>query len=208
MVTKIELQRIMTWMAKRKDTTDWPEGGAATIGRALVAAGQQIVEKQDEAKRAKRDASIMRWCNVVVAVALLVMAVVQVAKAEERIEREVKCLALNVYHEARSEPEMGQQMVAAVTLHRARATGRSVCRTVYAPHQFSWTDLPRERQRVLEPGAWHRAMLVAKQAYFRQHILGLEPPLMASHFHTLDVRPSWAAALTHVATIGRHRFYA
>lgn len=49
------------------------------------------------------------------------------------------CLALNIYFEARNEPQSGQYAVAEVTLRRAAQTGRPVCNEVFTDAQFSWT---------------------------------------------------------------------
>ena len=48
-------------------------------------------------------------------------------------------LTLNVYHEARSEPEIGQMAVALVTLNRANERHLPIKEIVQEPYQFSWT---------------------------------------------------------------------
>ncbi len=113
------------------------------------------------------------------------------------------CLALNVYFEARSEPAEGQRAVAEVTLRRSRTRGASVCETVFAPSQFSWTLLPHERRRVTDLQAWTRAEVVARDALqgSSDHARG------ATHFHADYVDPPWAAALCPTTRIGRHVFY-
>lgn len=147
--------------------------------------------------------TVGRWCNVIVAAALVAMAVVQCAKGAERIDREVQCLALNVYHEARGEPLVGQFAVAHVTLERAAQMRRSICRTVFAPGQFSWTAENHGRAHGL---AWQRALHVAKTAWLHDAI-GLAPPMRADHYHTKAVAPMWASRFERVGTIGAHHFY-
>ena len=56
------------------------------------------------------------------------------------IEMAITCLALNLYHEARGEPEIGQWAVAQVTMNRAEHDPAKVCDTVFKPRQFSWTN--------------------------------------------------------------------
>ena len=46
-------------------------------------------------------------------------------------------LTLNVYHEARGEPEVGQLAVAHVTLNRAMEERTSIAEVVRKPYQFS-----------------------------------------------------------------------
>jgi spore germination cell wall hydrolase CwlJ-like protein len=147
--------------------------------------------------------TVARWCNVIVAAALVGMCTIQAAKGAERAEREIACLALNVYHEARGEPLIGQFAVAYVTLERANAKRRSVCRTVYEPGQFSWTAEKHGRAHGL---AWRRAVHVAKTVWLHD-VLGLEPPMRATHFHADYVSPAWRRSMQYIETIGRHRFY-
>ncbi len=53
-------------------------------------------------------------------------------------------LSLNVYHESRGEPEIGQLAVAHVTLNRALEDNKSVADVILAPNQFSWTFQKKE----------------------------------------------------------------
>ncbi len=127
------------------------------------------------------------------------------------LERSVHCLALNIYHEARSEPELGQRAVAAVTLNRV-ASGefpRSVCGVVQqggkgrANCQFSWwcdalTDRPRES------AAWLHALDLS-----RKTLSGLtaDPTGGALYYHAVHVEPGWSQDFRRTARIGRHLFY-
>lgn len=127
-------------------------------------------------------------------------------------DSDLDCLALNVYFEARSEPEIGQVAVAAVTLNRVRdpAFPDTICAVVkqgeeYGRHrcQFSWwcdgrDDTPRN------PSAWQRARLIASLALSR----ALEDPTSgALWYHADHVQPSWSRSMAMIAQIGRHLFY-
>ena len=123
------------------------------------------------------------------------------------------CLALNIYHEARSQPLIEQLAVAQVVLNRvdARAYPDDVCSVVYHNKypgrlhkcQFSWfcdgkSDTPRDAD------AW----LVANQVAS----LALSPELPdlvdgATHYHAHYVNPTWSRILEPVATVGGHKFY-
>jgi len=126
-------------------------------------------------------------------------------------ETDVECLALNIYHEARSEPPRGQLAVAAVTLNRLHSPAYpdSVCAVVKQGGQrrhacqFSWwcdgkSDEPTEKR------PWGRALAMA-----RRSLLGLaeDPTGGATHYHATYVDPFWAAHLEHTVQIGRHLFY-
>jgi spore germination cell wall hydrolase CwlJ-like protein len=136
----------------------------------------------------------------------------ELARHEER--RNLTCLAWNVYFEARGEPLAGQYAVAEVTMNR-RASGRfsdTVCGVVYQQNwdplrkryvgAFSWT----ERQALPLPAGeeWERAWKVAESVYFMR-----EPPKLhgVMYFHSVHIKPEWAAGRKPVARIGRHVFY-
>lgn len=126
-------------------------------------------------------------------------------------EESVRCLALNIYHEARAEPEKGQLAVAAVTLNRVASPvfPNSVCKVVKQGGkkrngcQFSWwcdrhPDEPREAE------AWRRALELSRKA------LGGEisdPTDGALYYHATRVKPRWARSFARTGKIGRHLFY-
>lgn len=88
------------------------------------------------------------------------------------------CLAKNVYFEARLEPELGQRLVAHVTLERQRENslrfGRpAICNVVYhkttrnsgrTTAQFSWTLLPKAQQVPQDKRKWEQALRIAREA--------------------------------------------
>jgi len=47
-------------------------------------------------------------------------------------------LSLNCYHEARSEPPLGQAYVSKTVMNRAEKSGKSIKATILSPKQFSW----------------------------------------------------------------------
>jgi len=128
------------------------------------------------------------------------------------ISAALMCLALNVYHEARSEPLQGQAAVAHVVLNRV-ASGRwpdDVCSVVHQGYekgrfkcQFTWycdgkSDEPKEIV------AWSKSVLVADQV-----LKGVVPDVTngATHYHARYVNPYWSASLSKTVTYGSHLFY-
>lgn len=76
---------------------------------------------------------------------------------------DVHCLALNIYHEARSESTEGQLAVALVTLNRVKSDRYpdTICKVVKQYKQFSWywdgkSDKPTEAL------AWHMSKTMAE----------------------------------------------
>jgi len=131
------------------------------------------------------------------------------------IETAILCLALNVYHESRNQPVIGQKAVAQVTMNRANNDPAKVCDAVFKPYQFSWaneltTVKPNVRMHRAhkfipkENDAWVMSKVIARKA-----IIGTmrNPIGNADHYHTYRVAPRWASSMTVVATIGDHIFY-
>lgn len=128
------------------------------------------------------------------------------------ISAALMCLALNVYHEARSEPLQGQAAVAHVVLNRV-ASGRwpdDVCSVVQQGYekgrfkcQFTWycDGKPDEPTEIL---AWAKSVLVANQV-----LTGAVPDVTngATHYHARYVNPYWSASLSNTVTYGSHLFY-
>ena len=135
-------------------------------------------------------------------------------KNHQTDKRQLTCLALNVYHEARGEPVAGQYAVAKVTLNRV-ASARypdTVCEVVYQKNwdrlrgryvgAFSWTEF--DRKPALKNKAWQQALRVAEDLYTREQLPELDGALF---YHASSIKPSWARQKVPVARIGRHIFY-
>ena len=125
--------------------------------------------------------------------------------------KSVRCLALNIYHEARSEPNTGQEAVASVTLNRVDSESfpNSVCKVVKQGGkkrnrcQFSWwcdgkNDHPKEK------AAWQRAQTLARLTLQGETD---DPTNGALYYHADYVRPRWSRKFERTARIGRHLFY-
>jgi spore germination cell wall hydrolase CwlJ-like protein len=109
----------------------------------------------------------------------------------------------NTYHEARGEGVAGMQAVAAVTLNRAAQTNTSICDTVYARKQFSWTNTAKGRNKPITGDTSVLYAVVDKaMTGVLQDITG-----GATHYHTKQVKPVWRKALDKVVVINNHIFY-
>jgi len=128
------------------------------------------------------------------------------------LSRQIECLALNIYWEAKSEPVLGQIAVAAVTLNRVldKRYPTTICEVVRQGGQdrlhscqFSWwcdgkEDVPTERV------SWRLALSLASSAL----LTGLPDPTHGALWYHADyVQPYWARRKKVVARIGRHIFY-
>lgn len=132
----------------------------------------------------------------------------------EADNRQLSCLALNIYHEARGEPVAGQYAVAEVTLNRVASSRypNTICEVVYQKNwdrirrryvgAFSWTEF--DTRPKLKQQEWQRAVKIAEAVYHQRK----EPELDGALFyHARSIKPSWARKKTPVARIGRHIFY-
>ena len=130
--------------------------------------------------------------------------------------QETVCLALNIYHEGRGEPELGKYAIATVTLNRVASSDypNSVCKVVYQRNYnkrlkryiggFSWTqdnidDIPAEQN------AWKEAYQIAKKTY--QNDQPTKELSQALFYHADYVKPYWIKNKQPIKTIGRHIFY-
>lgn len=132
----------------------------------------------------------------------------------KNIQKDIKCLALNIFHEARSESKKGQRAVASVTLNRvaSKRYPNTICKVVYEQRwdrirkryvgQFSWTEFDTPPK--LKSKAWNLAWKIADAAYKEKDKLQLKGAIF---YHASYIKPSWARKKKPVARIGSHIFY-
>jgi len=133
--------------------------------------------------------------------------VISVRAESAGVDRDLNCLALNVYHEARNQPLEGQLAVAHVTLNRIDDPSfpSTVCEVVFRARHFSWTNDPVKRtESPREAVAWEAAQRVARIALADRDG---DPVQGSTYFHLASVSPEWASSLQRVRQIGDHVFY-
>lgn len=118
---------------------------------------------------------------------------------------EVRCLAENLYHEARGEGTMGMLAVGQVTLNRVKDKRwpSTVCGVVYQPKQFSWTT---DKPPIRDKASWAFAKTIAAMLLNPRYSFDWTS---ATHYVRSDLhrRVSWTRSLQVVARIGNHVFY-
>jgi len=128
------------------------------------------------------------------------------------ISAALMCLAMNVYHEARSEPMIGQYAVAHVVVNRVQSTRwpNDICSVVHqglhkGKHkcQFSWY-CDGKSDKALEEVAWARSLIVADNV-LRGTVSDITN--RSTHYHALYVKPYWREAFEATYTYGSHMFY-
>lgn len=128
-------------------------------------------------------------------------------------ERQLACLAKNIYHEAGNQPFEGKVAVAQVTINRTNAIGfpNDVCRVIYQKNvfyektvcQFSWYCDRETAMKPMNKAVYDECMTVAKKVLLEEFRL---PSLIdALYYHADYVNPGWRRQK--VAQIGNHIFY-
>lgn len=134
------------------------------------------------------------------------------ATAAIDIDEELRCLALNIYFEARGEPESGKFAVGHVVMNRVSSSRfpETVCNVVRQGMankrykcQFSWwCDGASDRPR--DTAEWRRSLQLAYLIYVGR---SKDPTGGALWYHADYVKPQWRKELKAKAKIGQHIFY-
>ena len=129
------------------------------------------------------------------------------------IEKQLDCLAINVYREAGHEPFEGKVGVAQVTMNRVKdgRFGNDVCGVVYQKNvvmervicQFSWYCDSTHRNRPINKEAYNESYAVAKKVLLENFRLDVLKD--ALYYHAVYVNPQWN--LDKIGKIGQHIFY-
>jgi N-acetylmuramoyl-L-alanine amidase len=110
-------------------------------------------------------------------------------------------LSLNIYHESRGEPEIGQLAVAHVTLNRALGDNKSIADVILAPNQFSWT-FQKKSYAPLEVNPLQESLRIALKAMTTSDFTK-----GSTFYHHVDVAPKWATGKAYIGRYGSHKFY-
>lgn len=136
-----------------------------------------------------------------------------------KVQKQVLCLANNIYFEARSEPIKGQIAVAFVTLNRVSSEffPETICGVVKQKKgnvcQFSWYCESRPKRQYTRhiltgEGSLQYNDIVDLATFVYANYDKLHDPTYGSLFYHADyVSPGWRKRLDKVATIGAHIFY-
>jgi spore germination cell wall hydrolase CwlJ-like protein len=128
-------------------------------------------------------------------------------------DRQLECLAKNIYYEAGNEPFEGKVAVAQVTLNRVDSGSfpNDVCKTIYQKNifyektvcQFSWYCDRATTMKPINRAVYNESMIVAKKVLLE----GFRLPSLeqALYFHGDYINPGWNRQ--QVAKVGRHIFY-
>jgi len=129
-------------------------------------------------------------------------------------EKELECLAKNIYYEAGTEPFEGKVAVAQVTLNRVKSNKfpKDICAVVYEKNivynrvicQFSWYCEQKTKVRPIHEATYKESEAVARKVLLEGFRLSIitEDVLF---YHANYVNPKWQKR--RVTQIGKHIFY-
>jgi spore germination cell wall hydrolase CwlJ-like protein len=128
-------------------------------------------------------------------------------------QKQLDCLARNIYHEAGYEPFEGKVAVAQVTINRTESGQfpSDICQVVHQKNvvyekvlcQFSWYCEQASLKKPMNGPVYTESMEVAKKVLLE----GFRLPSVkeALYFHGDYINPGWKRE--RVAKVGRHIFY-
>lgn len=135
-------------------------------------------------------------------------------------DSELRCMAMNIYHEARGENTAGKFAVADVVLNRVESSRfpNTVCDVVHqgvldsngnpVKHkcQFSWWCDGRS-DKTTDTEAWIDSKRVAYEMLIDRRFRGITEG--SDHYHVADMnkKPFWITAFNEIGNIGDHTFY-
>lgn len=120
-------------------------------------------------------------------------------------EKELECMAQNIWYEARNEPYEGKLAVATVTMNRVEhpTYPQTVCEVVFEPWQFSWTMF--KRNPISNAEKYAKIVQIAFEAIYEGK--RLETIRNSMYYHNQTVSPKWSRMMFPIRRIGEHTFY-
>jgi spore germination cell wall hydrolase CwlJ-like protein len=128
-------------------------------------------------------------------------------------EKQLDCMAMNIYREAGYEPFEGKVAVAQVVMNRVASGkfGKDICGVIYQKNvimekvvcQFSWACDSATRARPVNQAAYNESYEVAKKVLLEGFKLDVLKE--ALYYHADYVNPKWN--LHKIGKIGQHVFY-
>lgn len=124
-------------------------------------------------------------------------------------DKELDCLANNIYYEARNQSELGQLAVGLVTVTRAKHEkwSKTICGVVYEPKQFTWTWDKKQNLKAHDDSLQYLHALNLASRILAGDFESTREMFTADYYHTTAVHPGWARKMERVAIIDNHIFY-
>lgn len=129
----------------------------------------------------------------------------------QEYQKQVLCMAENIYFEAGSESFEGKKSVAQIVLNRVNSGkfASDICSVVYQKnngvYQFSWVGLASNTNNK-DKYIWEESLIIANEAMTEPYLHDVIYKTKSLYYHNLTVNPKWK--LKRTTQIGHHIFYA
>lgn len=141
---------------------------------------------------------------------MLALAMASAIFAAPVNDREIECLAKNIYYEARNESVLAQLYVAHVTINRVLQPywPDTICEVVWQAKQFSWTQ-DGKPDNPYEKDTYARIKDLAKNLLFQAKTKYRDITGGAVFYHRTDIRPPRISSkrIEKTGIVGSHVFY-
>jgi spore germination cell wall hydrolase CwlJ-like protein len=133
--------------------------------------------------------------------------------AQYEIEKEITCLAMNIYFESGNKSYEEKLAIATVTINRLNSPNypKTICGVVWQKKpnakkcQFTWT-CDGKSDRITHSGKYIESLRIAKDVLINQKKSRyIDDGVL--HYHANYIRPYWSYHMKRVASIGAHLFY-
>lgn len=116
---------------------------------------------------------------------------------------ELECLAKNIYFESRGEPQVGQFLVAFVTINRVKDDRwpNTICDVVYQHKQFSWTQ-DKYPDKIRDKTLYKKIKTIARTALNISNTKAY-----GFFFKRKDIKSKFFNKRQHILTVANHSFY-
>jgi len=112
-------------------------------------------------------------------------------------------IAATLWGECRGEPIAGQYAVADVIYCRGNGEPEKMAEACLKKYQFSCWNNAKENLNRFMSANYNDQLVIAKNICSKKY----QPKMVVDHFHTIDIKPSWAREMKQVRIIGNHVFY-
>lgn len=121
----------------------------------------------------------------------------------------VECLAVNLYHESRSESDIANLNVLSVVLNRVKDKRypNDICKVIFQRKQYSWTG-DGLSDEIKDTGQYRRLYKITEEFLMNREFM-LKHSEGVTHYHTNNIRPYWTKdkRMKFIGVVDNHTFY-
>lgn len=110
---------------------------------------------------------------------------------DHNIQRQIICLALNLYHEARGSSEASIMAVGFSTRNRTDVK-KDYCSVIWEKGQYVWTKRPIQGQMPKDTASWNKIILAATKIVTVEGLKDTTNGADSFYSHNLKNAPRWA----------------